>query len=142
MGVPDSDSRFSDGEELRRRAAAARAQARVLVEAAQQLRRQYEQAAARDFRAEQLQHSALARLRARMETMPIIEQAKGIIMAQSACDPAEAFDLLRRASQRSNVPVRELAAAIVSGRARPQPEVSRPPAPSSHRRMTRSGATR
>jgi AmiR/NasT family two-component response regulator len=46
--------------------------------------------------------------------MPVIEQAKGIIMAQSACGDAEAFDLLRRASQRSNVPVRELAAQLVA----------------------------
>lgn len=44
----------------------------------------------------------------------MIEQAKGIIMAQSGCGEAEAFDMLRRASQRSNVPVRELAARIVA----------------------------
>jgi hypothetical protein len=45
--------------------------------------------------------------------MPVIEQAKGIVMAREGCGPEEAFDLLRRASQRSNVPVRELAARIV-----------------------------
>jgi hypothetical protein len=44
----------------------------------------------------------------------VIEQAKGIIMAQSHCGGAQAFDMLRRASQRSNVPVRELAAQIVA----------------------------
>jgi len=43
----------------------------------------------------------------------VIEQAKGIIMAQNGCRPEEAFDLLRRASQRSNIKVRELAAQIV-----------------------------
>jgi len=43
-----------------------------------------------------------------------IEQAKGIIMAQSACGDADAFDKLREASQRSNVPVRELAAQLVA----------------------------
>lgn len=43
----------------------------------------------------------------------MIEQAKGIIMAQHRCRPEEAFDLLRRASQRTNVKVRELAAHIV-----------------------------
>jgi ANTAR domain len=61
-----------------------------------------------------IQESAYARLLARLETMPVIEQAKGIIMAQSRCGDAHAFDLLRRASQRSNVPVRELAAQIVA----------------------------
>jgi hypothetical protein len=50
-----------------------------------------------------LQHSEHARLLARLESMPVIEQAKGIIMAQSHCGHAQAFDLLRRASQRSNI---------------------------------------
>jgi hypothetical protein len=35
-------------------------------------------------------------------------------MAQSHCGDAQAFDLLRRASQRSNVPLRDLAARIVA----------------------------
>jgi hypothetical protein len=43
----------------------------------------------------------------------MIEQAKGILMAQRSCGPDEAFDLLRRASQRFNVPVRDLAARLV-----------------------------
>jgi AmiR/NasT family two-component response regulator len=30
--------------------------------------------------------------------MPMIEQAKGIIMSQSRCGQAQAFDMLRRAS--------------------------------------------
>lgn len=55
-----------------------------------------------------------ARVMARLQTMRVIEQAKGIIMAQSSCREAEAFDMLRRASQRSNVPVRELAARLVA----------------------------
>jgi anti-anti-sigma regulatory factor len=65
-------------------------------------------------RRELLQRSPYARLEARLQTMPVIEQAKGIIMAQSACSDAEAFDMLRRASQRSNVPVRELAVQLVA----------------------------
>jgi len=64
-------------------------------------------------RREILQVSAFARLRARMGTMPVIEQAKGIVMAQRECGPDEAFDLLRRASQRTNVKVHVLAAQIV-----------------------------
>jgi hypothetical protein len=62
---------------------------------------------------EVLRESAFARLYARQETMPVIEQAKGIVMAQHRCGPEDAFDLLRRASQRANVKVRELAAQIV-----------------------------
>jgi hypothetical protein len=58
--------------------------------------------------------SADARLFTRFSTMPVIEQAKGILIAQQGCTAEEAFSLLRRASQRSNVPVRELAAQIVT----------------------------
>jgi hypothetical protein len=60
-----------------------------------------------------LHHSAFARLAAKHETMAVIEQAKGIIMAQQRCGPEEAFDLLRRASQRANIKVHVLAARIV-----------------------------
>ena len=63
---------------------------------------------------ELLTNSATARLQARLETMPVIEQAKGIIMAQEGCTGEQAFDLLRKASQRSNVPLRELATRIVA----------------------------
>jgi hypothetical protein len=52
---------------------------------------------------------------AQPDTVPVIEQAKGILMAQQRCDPDEAFDLLRRASQRFNLPVRVLAAQLVRG---------------------------
>ena len=72
-----------------------------------------------------MQQSEYARLLARLESMPVIEQAKGIIMAQSHCGHAQAFDLLRRASQRSNVPVRELAAQIVVKTAQVPPRRAR-----------------
>ena len=45
--------------------------------------------------------------------MPVIEQAKGIVMAQQRCGPEEAFDVLRRASQRTNVKLHVLAEQIV-----------------------------
>jgi len=64
-------------------------------------------------RREILGDSALARLRARLSTMPVIEQAKGIVMAQQGCGPEEAFELLRRVSQRTNVKVHVLAEQIV-----------------------------
>ncbi len=62
---------------------------------------------------ERLHESAFARLQAKLESLPVIEQAKGILIAESGCQPEEAFDILRRASQRMNVKVRELAAEIV-----------------------------
>jgi hypothetical protein len=71
---------------------------------------------------ELLHNSAFARLQARLDTMPVIEQAKGILMAQNRCGPEEAFDLLRRASQRANIKVSVLAAQIVEQVASPEPE--------------------
>jgi AmiR/NasT family two-component response regulator len=75
-----------------------------------------------------LHDSAYARLQAQLDTMPVIEQAKGILMAQYRCRPEEAFDLLRRASQRANVKVSVLAAQIVEQIASPERRsAGRPP---------------
>ena len=63
---------------------------------------------------ETLHEAAYARLLARLHTMPVIEQAKGIVMAESRCSPDEAFAMLRAASRRSNKKVRDLAEEIVS----------------------------
>lgn len=49
-----------------------------------------------------------------MESRAVIEQAKGILMAQTDCTADEAFDTLRTASQRENVKLREVAQRIVS----------------------------
>jgi len=61
----------------------------------------------------------------KLDTMPVIEQAKGILMAQCRCGPDEAFDLLCRASQNANVKVNVLAKRIVKevseGKALPVP---------------------
>jgi len=62
---------------------------------------------------EVLADSAFARLRAKMSTMPVIEQAKGIVMAQQGCGPEEAFELLRRVSQHTNVKLHVLAERVV-----------------------------
>ena len=48
-----------------------------------------------------------------MDTLSVIEQAKGIVMAQRGCGPEEAFGLLRQVSQRSNVKLHVLAEQIV-----------------------------
>jgi anti-sigma B factor antagonist len=81
---------------------------------------------------EVLHHSAFARVQAQLESLPVIEQAKGILMAQQRCGPGEAFDLIRRASQLANIKVRVLAAEIVGhvapATAKASPQSARPPA--------------
>jgi hypothetical protein len=61
-----------------------------------------------------LHEVAYARLLAKLHSMPVIEQAKGILMAESRCTADEAFAMLRAASQRSNMKVRDLAQEIVA----------------------------
>jgi AmiR/NasT family two-component response regulator len=58
-------------------------------------------------------HQEAANLSRAMEHRAVIEQAKGIIMASQHCGPDEAFDLLRRASQRENRKLRDLAVDLV-----------------------------
>ena len=58
-----------------------------------------------------------------METRAVIEQAKGVLMAQRRVDADAAFEILRDASQRYNRKLREIAAGIVeSTRPDPAPE--------------------
>jgi AmiR/NasT family two-component response regulator len=78
---------------------------------------------------ELLHDSAFARLQARLDTMPVIEQAKGVLMAQNRCGPDEAFELLRRASQRANVKISVLATQIVEQVTSPEPDPPRRLAP-------------
>lgn len=88
-----------------------------------------EQASAALTNAQIYQRSAeLARnLSIAMESRAAIEQAKGVIMAQRGCDPDEAFDRLRRTSQKYNVKVRDLAHEVV-GHAAAGPGTTPPPA--------------
>ena len=118
-----SRSRIAD---LCQRALGTQQQAMVLMQRTAALLRAAEQLQRPMTRNELLQRSDYARLQARLETMPVIEQAKGILMAQSGCGPEAAFGLLRRASQRSNVPVRVLAARIVAETADDSRAGSRP----------------
>lgn len=53
-----------------------------------------------------------------MASRATIEQAKGILAAQAGVSPDEAFTLLRNASQRENVKLREVAERIVASVAR------------------------
>ena len=100
-------------EQLYARVRSAHSQAQALCQQAREMQ------AAFPPRQEVLRRSGHARLLARLETMPVIEQAKGIIMSQSGCGEQDAFELLRRASQHSNVPVRDLAARLVANSNRP-----------------------
>jgi GAF domain-containing protein len=52
-------------------------------------------------------------LREAMVSRAVIEQAKGIIMAQQRCDAGEAFNFLRQSSNASNRKLRDLAQQIV-----------------------------
>jgi AmiR/NasT family two-component response regulator len=96
------------------------AEAQRLAQARARLREILEQSRKGRSEREVLHDSAYARLQARLETMPVIEQAKGILMAQHRCGADEAFDLLRRASQRANVKVSVLAAQMVEQIASPR----------------------
>jgi hypothetical protein len=58
-------------------------------------------------------------LNKQLESQPVIEEAKGIIMARSHCSPDEAFDVLRRASMRMNRKLREVAADLVEAAMKP-----------------------
>jgi AmiR/NasT family two-component response regulator len=58
-------------------------------------------------------------LRATLETRPVIDLAKGILVAQQHCTPDEAFGLLTEASQKSNRKLRDVARAIVQEESQP-----------------------
>jgi GAF domain-containing protein len=49
-----------------------------------------------------------------MSSRAVIEQAKGMIMAQNRCDAATAFEILRRASMGRNVKLRDVATDMVA----------------------------
>ena len=53
-------------------------------------------------------------LHAALTSQPVIEQAKGILMAHHSCGPDRAFRLLVEASQRENRKLRDVAAAVVA----------------------------
>lgn len=47
-------------------------------------------------------------------TRPLIEQAKGVLVMAHCLNPAQAFTQLKRASAAHEVPVRDLASALVT----------------------------
>ncbi|HEX2046657.1 MAG TPA: GAF and ANTAR domain-containing protein [Acidimicrobiales bacterium] len=59
-----------------------------------------------------------------LQSRDVIGQAKGIIMAREGVDADEAFDMLRRASQRVNVKLRDIARQIAESAAKSGPPAS------------------
>jgi GAF domain-containing protein len=59
-----------------------------------------------------------SQMREAMSARAVIEQAKGILMAERSCDDEVAFDLLRTASQRQNVKLRDVAQGLVASKVR------------------------
>lgn len=53
-----------------------------------------------------------------LRSRPVVDQACGVVMCLLGCDPQQAFDLLRRMSQRSNRKLSELARGVVETRGR------------------------
>ncbi|MFJ9906206.1 ANTAR domain-containing protein [Streptomyces sp. NPDC101152] len=67
-------------------------------------------------RAEQLDvlREEVEQLRQAMVSRPVIDQARGVLMAAHGCTSEQAWDVLREASQHSNTKLREVAAAVVA----------------------------
>ncbi|MFI9610691.1 ANTAR domain-containing response regulator [Streptomyces sp. NPDC052023] len=68
-------------------------------------------------RAEQLHElrEEIEHLRRAIASRPVIDQARGILMATHSCTSDEAWHILREASQLSNTKLHTVAAAIISG---------------------------
>lgn len=56
-------------------------------------------------------------LRRAIVSRPVIDQARGILMAAHACSAEQAWDILREASQRSNTKLRDVAEALIASTA-------------------------
>jgi hypothetical protein len=54
-------------------------------------------------------------LRRAIASRPVIDQARGVLMATHACSSEEAWEILREASQLSNTKLRTVAAAVTAG---------------------------
>lgn len=61
----------------------------------------------------------VAQLRQALGSRVVIEQAKGIVMAERGCGPRDAFEILREVSGNANIKLRDLAAELVATVQRP-----------------------
>ncbi|GGW38688.1 hypothetical protein GCM10010503_13590 [Streptomyces lucensis JCM 4490] len=68
----------------------------------------------------------IEQLRHAIDSRPLIDQARGILMAAHACTSDQAWDILREASQRTNLKLRQVAAAVTASAV---PEGPAPPGP-------------
>ncbi|WP_078624068.1 ANTAR domain-containing response regulator [Streptomyces monomycini] len=55
-----------------------------------------------------------AQLRQALDSRPVIDQARGILMAHASCTAEQAWDILRQTSQRTNTKVYEVAGEVVA----------------------------
>ncbi|MGX1913550.1 ANTAR domain-containing protein [Streptomyces phaeochromogenes] len=60
-------------------------------------------------------------LRRAMESRPIIDMARGILMTACSCSPDDAWELLVAVSQNSNTKLHEVAEAVVATTTRQEP---------------------
>ncbi|OIK24715.1 ANTAR domain-containing response regulator [Streptomyces malaysiense] len=90
-------------------------------------------------RAEQLDllRLEIAQLRQALDSRPVIDQARGVLMAAHGCTPEQAWEVLREASQNSNTKLHRIAAAITASAA-----PGGPPPPEPLRRALRTAAAR
>jgi anti-anti-sigma regulatory factor len=67
-------------------------------------------------RAEQLDllRLEIEQLRHALDSRPVIDQARGVLMAAHGCTADQAWDILRETSQRSNTKLRHVAAALTA----------------------------
>ncbi|MFC9929557.1 ANTAR domain-containing response regulator [Streptomyces sp. NPDC127190] len=79
----------------------------------------------------------IEQLRHALDSRPVIDQARGILMAAHSCTPEQAWTILREASQRSNTKLRRVAAAVTASAS---PDGPAPPEPL--RTQLRSAAAR
>ncbi|MYR84814.1 ANTAR domain-containing protein [Streptomyces sp. SID685] len=77
----------------------------------------------------------IAQLRQALDSRPVIDQARGVLMAAHGCTPDQAWEILREASQHSNTKLHRIAAAVTAS-ATPDG----PPPPEPLRRALRTAA--
>jgi len=61
----------------------------------------------------------LADMRRRLDTLPVIEQSKGLLMARFGIDSDTAFAVLRRWSSHTNLNLRDISRMLVEAAAEP-----------------------